>query len=136
MNELINLRFDYLFVALINSQVYAELEAIVDKLATDSQRGSYTLKKITGMNRRFNILITDTDTDTANALKNMAHLSHARFFSKIQLQMHKIKIFFVKRSVSFSFSLSLYALFTIRRWQFNIQPTTITNQIELEQCHD
>lgn len=30
-------------------QVYAELEAIVDKLATDSQRGSYTIKKITGM---------------------------------------------------------------------------------------
>lgn len=29
-------------------QVYAELEAIVDKLATDSQRGSYTMKKITG----------------------------------------------------------------------------------------
>lgn len=31
-----------------NYQVYAELEAIVDKLATDSQRGSYTIKKITG----------------------------------------------------------------------------------------
>lgn len=30
-------------------KVYAELEAIVDKLATDSQRGSYTIKKITGM---------------------------------------------------------------------------------------
>lgn len=30
------------------SKVYAELEAIVDKLATESQRGSYTLKKITG----------------------------------------------------------------------------------------
>lgn len=29
------------------SKVYAELEAIVDKLATESQRGSYTLKKIT-----------------------------------------------------------------------------------------
>lgn len=29
-------------------KVYAELEAIVDKLATDSQRGSYTIKKITG----------------------------------------------------------------------------------------
>nr|XP_040219594.2 myc box-dependent-interacting protein 1 isoform X2 [Anopheles coluzzii] len=28
------------------SKVYAELEAIVDKLATESQRGSYTLKKI------------------------------------------------------------------------------------------
>uniref|UniRef100_A0A1B6DR86 Uncharacterized protein n=1 Tax=Clastoptera arizonana TaxID=38151 RepID=A0A1B6DR86_9HEMI len=28
------------------AKVYAELEAIVDKLATDSQRGSYTLKKI------------------------------------------------------------------------------------------
>ncbi|XP_055316195.1 myc box-dependent-interacting protein 1 isoform X2 [Sitodiplosis mosellana] len=28
-------------------KVYAELEAIVDKLATDSQRGSYTIKKIT-----------------------------------------------------------------------------------------
>ncbi|XP_037918636.1 myc box-dependent-interacting protein 1 isoform X2 [Hermetia illucens] len=27
------------------SKIYAELEAIVDKLATDSQRGSYTLKK-------------------------------------------------------------------------------------------
>ena len=31
------------------SKVYAELEAIVDKLATESQRGSYTLKKITGL---------------------------------------------------------------------------------------
>lgn len=31
------------------SKIYAELEAIVDKLATESQRGSYTLKKITGM---------------------------------------------------------------------------------------
>lgn len=30
------------------SKVYAELEAIVDKLATESQRGSYTLKKING----------------------------------------------------------------------------------------
>lgn len=30
------------------AKVYAELEAIVDKLATESQRGSYTLKKITG----------------------------------------------------------------------------------------
>ncbi|XP_021697185.1 amphiphysin isoform X2 [Aedes aegypti] len=29
------------------AKVYAELEAIVDKLATESQRGSYTLKKIT-----------------------------------------------------------------------------------------
>ncbi|XP_055620587.1 bridging integrator 2 isoform X2 [Toxorhynchites rutilus septentrionalis] len=29
------------------SKVYAELEAIVDKLATESQRGSYTLRKIT-----------------------------------------------------------------------------------------
>uniref|UniRef100_A0A182KEQ7 BAR domain-containing protein n=1 Tax=Anopheles christyi TaxID=43041 RepID=A0A182KEQ7_9DIPT len=28
------------------SKVYADLEAIVDKLATESQRGSYTLKKI------------------------------------------------------------------------------------------
>lgn len=28
-------------------QVYSELEAIVDKLANDSQRGSYTLKKNT-----------------------------------------------------------------------------------------
>jgi amphiphysin len=31
------------------SKIYAELEAIVDKLATESQRGSYTLKKISGM---------------------------------------------------------------------------------------
>lgn len=29
-----------------SSKIYAELEAIVDKLATDSQRGSYTLKKL------------------------------------------------------------------------------------------
>ncbi|CAO1316606.1 unnamed protein product [Diamesa hyperborea] len=29
------------------SKIYAELEAIVDKLATESQRGSYTLKKLT-----------------------------------------------------------------------------------------
>lgn len=29
-----------------SSKIFAELEAIVDKLATDSQRGSYTLKKI------------------------------------------------------------------------------------------
>lgn len=36
--------FDTIF-----QKVYAELEAIVDKLATDSQRGSYTIKKITGM---------------------------------------------------------------------------------------
>lgn len=28
------------------SKIYAELEAIVDKLATESQRGSYTLKKL------------------------------------------------------------------------------------------
>lgn len=28
-------------------QVYSELEAIVDKLANESQRGSYTLKKST-----------------------------------------------------------------------------------------
>jgi len=28
-------------------QVYSELEAIVDKLANESQRGSYTLKKTT-----------------------------------------------------------------------------------------
>uniref|UniRef100_U5EZH2 Putative amphiphysin n=1 Tax=Corethrella appendiculata TaxID=1370023 RepID=U5EZH2_9DIPT len=32
------------------SKVYAELEAIVDKLATESQRGSYSLKKITANN--------------------------------------------------------------------------------------
>jgi amphiphysin len=30
------------------SKIYAELEAIVDKLATESQRGSYTMKKISG----------------------------------------------------------------------------------------
>lgn len=29
-----------------SSKIYAELEAIVDKLATESQRGSYTLKKL------------------------------------------------------------------------------------------
>lgn len=29
------------------ARIYAELEAIVDKLATDSQKGSYTFKKIT-----------------------------------------------------------------------------------------
>lgn len=29
------------------TQVYSELEAIVDKLANESQRGSYTLKKST-----------------------------------------------------------------------------------------
>lgn len=28
------------------TKIYSELEAIVDKLATDSQRGSYTLKKL------------------------------------------------------------------------------------------
>lgn len=33
----------------INFQIFAELEAIVDKLATDSQRGSYTIKKLTGL---------------------------------------------------------------------------------------
>lgn len=36
------------------SKIYAELEAIVDKLATESQRGSYTLKKLTC---KINILI-------------------------------------------------------------------------------
>lgn len=35
----------YLF---ISAQLFAELEAVVDKLASDSQRGSYTLKKING----------------------------------------------------------------------------------------
>ncbi|KAJ6633466.1 Amphiphysin, partial [Pseudolycoriella hygida] len=30
------------------AKIFAEFEAIVDKLATDSQRGSYTIKKITG----------------------------------------------------------------------------------------
>lgn len=29
-------------------QVYGELESIVDKLATDSQRGSYSVKKTNG----------------------------------------------------------------------------------------
>jgi hypothetical protein len=31
-------------------QVFAELEAITDKLATDSQRGSYTKKTNNGIN--------------------------------------------------------------------------------------
>lgn len=30
------------------SKIFAELEAIVDKLATDSQKGSYTFKKTQG----------------------------------------------------------------------------------------
>lgn len=29
-------------------QVYSELESVVDKLATDSQRGSYSVKKTNG----------------------------------------------------------------------------------------
>lgn len=38
------------------SRIFAELEAIVDKLATDSQRGSYSFKKIIGMYFKFNFL--------------------------------------------------------------------------------
>ncbi|XP_072155557.1 myc box-dependent-interacting protein 1 isoform X1 [Bemisia tabaci] len=36
------------------AKVFAELEAIVDKLATESQRGSYTLKKMQSPNKIFN----------------------------------------------------------------------------------
>uniref|UniRef100_A0A1B6LLS3 Uncharacterized protein n=1 Tax=Graphocephala atropunctata TaxID=36148 RepID=A0A1B6LLS3_9HEMI len=37
------------------AKVYAELEAIVDKLATESQRGSYTLKKIANSPKAINV---------------------------------------------------------------------------------
>ncbi|KAL9699570.1 hypothetical protein quinque_003011 [Culex quinquefasciatus] len=43
------------------SKVYAELEAIVDKLATESQRGSYTLKKITAPSTSPSISPTPAD---------------------------------------------------------------------------
>uniref|UniRef100_A0A2M4AEE5 Putative amphiphysin n=1 Tax=Anopheles triannulatus TaxID=58253 RepID=A0A2M4AEE5_9DIPT len=43
------------------SKVYAELEAIVDKLATESQRGSYTLKKIN--------VISDASSPTQTPIK-------------------------------------------------------------------
>lgn len=39
--------FFLIFLLFFSLQVYSELEAIVDKLANESQRGSYTLKKTT-----------------------------------------------------------------------------------------
>ncbi len=42
------------------SKIYAELEAIVDKLATESQRGSYTFKKLPSKcNYLINIFLMD-----------------------------------------------------------------------------
>lgn len=35
-------------IVLFLLQLFAELEAVVDKLASDSQRGSYTVKKLNG----------------------------------------------------------------------------------------
>lgn len=42
------------------TQIYAELEAIVDKLATDSQRGSYTIKKLTCMYEIYRIMYVNS----------------------------------------------------------------------------
>ncbi|XP_039290607.1 amphiphysin isoform X2 [Nilaparvata lugens] len=47
------------------AKVYAELEAIVDKLATDSQRGSYTLKKTANHN------INNTKAINSNSTNNI-----------------------------------------------------------------
>lgn len=49
-----------------NSKVFAELEAIVDKLATESQRGSYSIKKSNGST------LTRTPNNSAPVINNVS----------------------------------------------------------------
>jgi len=50
-----------------NAKVYAELEAIVDKLATESQRGSYSIKKANG-----STLPRTTNSNTSSIINNVS----------------------------------------------------------------
>lgn len=52
-------QFKYIYYIYISSihQIYSELEAIVDKLATESQRGSNTLRKQTSRSTLYDTVI-------------------------------------------------------------------------------
>lgn len=64
------------------SKVFAELEAIVDKLATESQRGSYTIKKNNGTtlpkspNSNSTLVINNGPSSPPNSVARKSNLSY------------------------------------------------------------
>lgn len=67
------------------AKIYAELEAIVDKLATESQRGSYTLKKSPGTDSNLKFLFLILTEFLSNSYFKP---SHSTISTKDNCQQH------------------------------------------------